>query len=146
MHLGDPTKWCKLTDFSVGDYVRVRLSERTEPFLARVDEVLKKNVSITKRGTSMRYRVAPQVLEKIDAEQYGCNGASLLVDIPTLRQFEVGDYIRTTFRGRLVYGQVTRKLVKYISVSVLVDGRPTCIRGHPTDFIRITKQDFDDAK
>lgn len=143
MGYGDPSTWSKLSDFSVGDYVKITSQKKqVGTYYARVDSMLIKYIVVTKRDTNQRMKVRPELLKKVSREEYG----DRISDIPLVMRekvFATGDYVKFSSRqGKVQCGIVQKKMIKNLRVSTTNSGRAGFISGHPSIFTIIDREEY----
>ena len=132
--MGDPSKWSKLSDFKVDDYVQC---DKEGGFQARVLEINQKTMLIMRLSDNSPRRVSPRLLKKISQPSPSINKTNTT-------SFSVGDYVKVKAAGKAdsFYGVVRAKLIKYIVIQK--KGSTTQYKVHPLTMEKITPEEYDD--
>jgi hypothetical protein len=138
--LGDPSKWSKLSDFQVNDYVQIEAYKGGAIVEGRVVEILIKKLIISKLSDGSPIRVSPKMLKKIPTPSL----------IPTMtpnmevKEFAIGDYVRTKRMGNMepFCAIVRAKLIKFILVQKKASNQQFNIR--PMMLEKISEEEYGD--
>lgn len=140
---GDPSKWTKLTDLSIGDYLLIsprEISKKKQvPYKAKVIRINRKNLSVMRQDNGKILRVTPRVVTKISREKYGEDNSEKHKD---LQKFAVGDYVRITWKKRIFHCRVTEIMRKNIVIQTTLNNQSITLKSKPHSLTKITPSEY----